>query len=132
MIGLDTGILVRYVTRDHATLFPLALEIISNHACFVSREAMMEMVFALESVYRKDRDEVAKALRAIVGLITATVESPGSTGRAIAWYEQGMDFGDAMILASSADAEKLASFDRDFQRLATRIGAAPRVEYFRA
>ena len=40
--------------------------------------------------------------------------------------------GDAMILASSAGAENVASFDRDFQRLASRIGATPRVVHFKA
>ncbi len=131
MISLDTSILVRYVTRDHARLSPLALEIITNNECFVSRAALMEMVFTLESVYRKDREEIATALRTVIGLTTITVESQGATGHAISWYADGMDFGDTMILASSAGADKLASFDRDFHRLATRIGAAPRVEYFK-
>lgn len=115
MISLDTSILVRYVTKDHARLSPLALEIITNNACFVSKAALMEMVFTLESVYRKGRDEIATALRTVIGLTTVTVEARGATGRAISWYAGGMDFGDAMILASSAGAAKLASFDRDFQ-----------------
>ena len=131
MISLDTSILVRYVTRDHARLSPLALELITNNECFVSKAALMEMVFTLESVYRKGREDIATALRTIIGLTTITVESRGATGHAISWYAEGMDFGDAMILASSTGADKLASFDRDFQRLATRIGAAPRVDYFK-
>lgn len=132
MISLDTSVLVRYVTGDHTKLSPLALEIITNNACFVSKAALMEMVFTLESVYRKGRDEIATALRTIMGLTTITAEAPGACGRAISWYADGMDFGDAMILASSAGADKLASFDRDFQRLAARIGAAPKVEHFKA
>jgi len=132
MISLDTSILVRYVTKDHARLSPLALDIIANNACFVSKAALMEMVFTLESVYRKGRDETATALRTIIGLTTVTVEARGATGHAISWYAEGMDFGDAMTLASSAGAAKVASFDRDFHRLATRLRAAPKVECFRA
>ena len=131
MISLDTSILVRYVTKDHARLSPLALKIITNNECFVSKAALMEMVFTLESVYRKGRGDIATALRTIIGLTTITVESQGVTGRAISWYEEGMDWGDAMILASAVGTDKLASFDRDFQRLATRIGAVPKVEYFK-
>ena len=131
MISLDTSVLVRYVTKDHARLSPLALEIITNNACFVSKAALMEMVFTLESVYRKGRDEIVTALRTIFGLTTVTVESQGAAAHAISWYAKGMDFGDAMILASSAGAENVASFDRDFQRLASRIGATPRVVHFK-
>lgn len=132
MISLDTSILVRYVTKDHARLSPLALEIITNNTCFVSKAALMEMVFTLESVYCKGRDEIVTALRTIFGLTTVTVESQGVTAHAISWYARGMDFGDAMILASSAGTENVASFDRDFQRLASRIGATPRVVHFKA
>ena len=132
MISLDTSVLLRYVTKDHARLSPLALAIITDNACFVSKAALMEMVFTLESVYRNSRDEIVTALRTIFGLTTVTVESQSVTAHAITWYAEGMDFGDAMILASSAGADKVATFDRDFQRLAARIGATPRVERFKA
>ena len=132
MISLDTSVLVRYVTKDHARLSPLALEIITNNACFVSKAALLEMVFTLESVYRKSRNEIVTALRTIFGLTTVSVESQGAAARAVSWYANGMDFGDAMILASSAGAENVASFDRDFQRLASRIGATPSVVHFKA
>ena len=130
MISLDTSVLVRYVTRDHARLSPLALTIIADNACFVSKAALMEMVFTLESVYRKSRADIVIALRTIFGLTTVTVESQSVTAHAITWYAEGMDFGDAMILASSADADKVATFDRDFQRLGAKIGVTPSIEHF--
>ncbi len=132
MISLDSSVLLRYVTKDHARLSPVALAILTNNACFISKAALMEMVFTLESVYRKNRDEIVTALRTLFGLTTVTIEAQSVTAHAITWYAQGMDFGDAMILASSGGADKVASFDRDFQRLVTRIGALPRVEYFKA
>ena len=46
--------------------------------------------------------------------------------------QQGHAISDAMILASSAGAENVASFDRDFQRLAARIGATPKVVHYKA
>ena len=132
MISLDSSVLLRYLTKDHARLSPLALAIITDNTCFVSNAALMEVAFTLESVYRSSRDEIVTALRTIFGLTTVTVESQSVTAHAITWYAEGMDFGDAMILASSAGADKVATFDRDFQRLAARIGATPRVEQFKA
>ncbi len=132
MISVDTSVLLRYVIKDHARLSPLALAIITDNACFVSKAALMEMVFTLESVYRKSRDEIVTALRTIFGLTTVTVESQSVTAHAITWYAGGMDFGDAMILASSAGLDKVATFDRDFQRLGVKIGATPKIEHFKA
>ena len=48
MISLDTSILLRYVTKDHARLSPLALAIITDNTCFVGKAALMEMVFTLD------------------------------------------------------------------------------------
>jgi predicted nucleic-acid-binding protein len=132
MISLDTSILVRYVTKDHPRLSPLALAIITDNPCFVSKAALLEMVFTLESVYRKSRNDIVTALHTIFGLTTVTVESQSVTAHAITWYAHGMDFGDAMILASSGGTDKLAAFDRNFQRLATKFGATPRIEHFKA
>lgn len=44
MISLDSSILLRYVTKDHARLCPVALAIITNNACFISKAALMEMI----------------------------------------------------------------------------------------
>ena len=41
MISLDTSVLVRYVTKDHARLSLLASEIITNNACFVSKATLL-------------------------------------------------------------------------------------------
>lgn len=54
-------------------------------------------------------------------------QSKAAVCRAIQWYEEGMDFGDALHLALSARDEKLLTFDRSLAKLAGKIGAAPGV-----
>lgn len=129
MISLDANILLRYVLRDHAELSPRALSIIAGNPCFISRAALTEMVYTLESYYRTPRGEACLALDTLLRLAHVTVEDRAVTERAVGWYRSGMDFGDAMIAASSHAAARVATFDRDFARLARKLRAVPPVEY---
>jgi predicted nucleic acid-binding protein len=55
------------------------------------------------------------------------VEDYLATARSVAWYEAGMDFADALTLASAFGQDHLATFDRDFARLAKKLSASPAV-----
>jgi len=129
MISLDANILLRYVLRDHTELSPRALSIIAGNPCFISRAALTEMVYTLESYYRTPRAEACLALDTLLRLTHVTVEDRAVTERAVEWYRSGMDFGDAMIAASSHAAARVATFDRDFAHLARKLRAVPPVEY---
>ena len=129
MIGIDTSILLRYLLKDDAALSPRALEIIAANDCFVTRAALTEVVYTLESYYRRSRAEVGRALDALLSLQRVSIEDRALTERALSWYKDGMDFGDAMIAASSHGSARVATFDRDFARLARRLRTAPPVEF---
>ena len=129
MIGIDTSILLRYLLKDDAALSPRALEIIAANDCFVTRAALTEVVYTLESYYRRSRAEVGRALDALLSLQRVSIEDRALTERALSWYKEGMDFGDAMIAASSHGSARVATFDRDFARLARRLRTAPPVEF---
>jgi predicted nucleic-acid-binding protein len=129
MIGIDTNIVLRYLLKDDPALSPRALEIIAGNDCFVSRAALTEVVYTLESYYRSSRAEIGRALDALLSVQRVTVEDRAVTERALSWYKAGMDFGDAMIAASSHGSASIATFDRDFARLARKLRTAPPVEF---
>jgi predicted nucleic-acid-binding protein len=129
MIGIDTNIVLRYLLKDDAALSPRALEIIAGNDCFVSRAALTEVVYTLESYYRSSRADIGRALNALLSVHRVTVEDRAVTERAVSWYKAGMDFGDAMIAASSHGSARVATFDRDFARLARKLRIAPPVEF---
>ena len=129
MIGIDTNIVLRYLLKDDPALSPRALEIIAGNDCFVSRAALTEVVYTLESYYRSSRADIGRALDALLSVQRVTVEDRAVTERALAWYKAGMDFGDAMIAASSHGSASVATFDRDFARLARKLRTAPPVEF---
>jgi predicted nucleic-acid-binding protein len=128
MISIDTSILLRYLLKDDQLLSPRALAIITGNDCFVSRAALTEVVYTLESYYRSPRADICRALEALLAVKRVTVEDPAVTERTISWYKGGMDFGDAMIAASSHQCLRVDTFDRDFSRLARKLRASPSVE----
>ncbi len=129
MISIDTNILLRFLMKDDPVLSPQPLEIIAANDCFVSHAALTEVVYTLESYYRSSRADIGHALDALFSLHHLTVEDRAVTERAVAWYKSGMDLGDAMIAASSHGAEHVATFDRDFARLARKLRTTPPVEF---
>ena len=83
----------------------------------------------LESYYRSPRVDVCRALAALLSLERVTVEDRAVTERAVSWYKGGMDFGDAMIAASSHGSARVETFDRDFARLARKLRTVPPVQF---
>ena len=129
MIGIDTNIVLRFLLKDDPSLSPRALEIIAANDCFVTRAALTEVVYTLESYYGSPRADIGRALDALLSLQRVSIEDRAVTERAVSWYKAGMDFGDAMIAASSHGSVRVETFDRDFARLARKLRTAPPVEF---
>ena len=129
MIGIDTNIVLRYLLKDDPVLSPRALEIIAANDCFVTRAALTEVVYTLESYYRSSCADIGRALDALLSVQRVSIEDRAVTERAVSWYKAGMDFGDAMIAASSHGSARVKTFDRDFARLARKLRTAPPVEF---
>lgn len=129
MIGIDTSIVLRYLLKDDPALSPRALQIIATNDCFVTRAALTEVVYTLESYYRSPRADIGRALDALLSLQRVSIEDRAVSERAVSWYKEGMDFGDAMIAASSHGSARVVTFDRDFARLARKLRTAPAVEF---
>jgi predicted nucleic-acid-binding protein len=129
MISIDTSILLRYLLKVDPVPSPRALEIVASNDCFVTRAALTEAVYTLESYYRSSPLDIGRALDALLSLQRVSIEVRAVPERAVSWYKGGMDFGDAMIAASSHGTAHVATFDRDFARLARKLRTAPPVEF---
>jgi predicted nucleic-acid-binding protein len=129
MIGIDTNIVLRYLLKDDPALSPRALEIIATNDCFVTRAALTEVVYTLESYYRSTRADIGRALDGLLSLQRVSIEDRAVTERAVSWYKAGMDFGGAMIAASSHGAVRIETFDRNFARLARKLATTPPVKF---
>lgn len=126
MIAVDTNVVVRVLTNDDPEQAAAVAALLEREAVFLPLSVVLETEWVLRSVYGLDRRVVVSALRRFLGIPTVTTESAGRIGQALAWYEEGFDFADALHLASASEvgAERLATFDGRFRLLAEESATA--------
>jgi predicted nucleic-acid-binding protein len=87
----------------------------------------LETVWVLgsKSGYNWNRALVLERLRHLMGVPNIYTEDSQNVVKALEWYEQGMDFADALHLSGSIVQEKFATFDKGFinsaQKLQTEV-----------
>jgi predicted nucleic acid-binding protein len=122
MLAVDTNVIVRYLTGDHPIQSAQARALIDREDVFVCTTVLLETEWVLRSVFDYTTGQIVSALHAFAGLPRVTIEAPRLTAQALEWTVSGMDFADALHLASTAKCDGFVSFDRRFARTANRLG----------
>ncbi|WP_288429941.1 type II toxin-antitoxin system VapC family toxin [uncultured Agrobacterium sp.] len=122
MIAVDTNIIVRYLTADHAEQSPRARAIIDGQPVFVAVTVALETEWVLRSAYGYSRVVAANAIRAFLGLPTVTIEDADLVATSLDLAEDGMDFGDALHLVRTMQCDGFVTFDRKFVKAAQTAG----------
>ena len=112
MHAVDTNVIVRCLARDDARQSPIARDFVDSHEVLVLSSVLIECEWVMRSVHRLSPVQIAALLRQFVGLPTVSIEQPQIVAQALEWFEQGMDFADAIHLANCEDCEAFATFDR--------------------
>ena len=123
MKGLDTNVLVRYLTLDDPAQAEKATAVIegaarSGEPLWVSPVVLCEVVWVLEAAYRLGRDEILTALEAILRTAQLHFEDKDVLWQALADFREGPgDFADYVIGRSGAALRCTATvtFDRDLR-----------------
>ncbi len=122
MLGIDTNLIVRYLTGDHPRQSQRARKLIDGQPVFAAVTVILEVEWVLRSTYGYGAADVAQALRAFAGLPTVTVEDEPAVATALDLAEKGIDFADALHLIKSAHCDGFASFDRRLIKAAKAAG----------
>ncbi len=123
MISLDTNVLIRVLTADEPRQLKAALAVLrSGQPLWVCKTVLLETEWVLRYTYKLSREAILAGLQGILGYRALQVESRGTILQALRLYEKGMDFADALHLASSADADRFATFDRELAKVAKAHG----------
>jgi len=124
MIAVDTNILARYLLNDDRKQAQIAAAIVEGDEDLTAPVTVfLELVWVLESC-GNTRAEVARALRLLLGLPNFKPREAESLWFALASFDRGMDFADALHLALSAADKKFVTFDRHLAKLARNIGTS--------
>jgi len=125
MIGLDTNVLVRYLTQDDPIQSLKATEIIERRLTegnpgFVSIVAMVETVWVLDRAYNLAAHEIAAAVEGMLQADVLVVEYEQEVFTAMIALKEGQgSFADAIIAALGAKAgcSCTLTFDHEALRL---------------
>ena len=122
MTGIDTNLLVRIITLDNDEQASRATQFLDAEQSFIPKTVLLETEWVLRSTYGLQPRIIANSLRGVIGRANTTVEAEDAVTQALAWFEDGMDFADAMHLASIPDDYKFATFDNRLRRKLRAIG----------
>ena len=125
MIGLDTNVLIRYLTQDDTIQSRQATEIIERRLTkgspgFISVVTMVETVWVLDRVYGLSNYEIAAAVERILQADTLHVQNEQESFTAMtALKTRAGSFSDALIgaLGAWAGCTVTLTFDKKTKRL---------------
>ena len=125
MRAVDTNILIRLVTKDDPAQAKRAQALFSKQTIFIPKTVLLETAWVLQYVYDYEKYTILHALRGILGLSNVKMEDPLTVAHALAWMEGGLDFADALHVASSQPAQTFVTFDEKLQKKAKTLTAIP-------
>jgi predicted nucleic-acid-binding protein len=125
MIGLDTNILVRFITQDDPQQSAVANDVLETRMTaeepgFVSVVAMAETAWVLNRSYRLPDGDVAAAIERVLQTDNLVVEHEQAVFTAMIAIKEGLgNFADALI--GALGAESGCRYTLTFDRRALRI-----------
>ena len=121
MLAVDTNLIVRLVINDDPQQVERAVKVFQSRAIFIPKSVLLETEWVLRYSYSLDRATIERSIHNIIRLPNVTVEDEGQVSRALSWYADGIDFADALHLASSAGARRFMTFDEKFVKRSKRL-----------
>jgi predicted nucleic-acid-binding protein len=89
----------------------------------VPKTVLLETEWVLRHGYVIGREVIAQSFQKLLGIPNVKSEDPQAVSQGLRWYQEGLDFADALHLASSAKADRFATFDKDFVKKASKLGS---------
>jgi len=116
MTGLDTNVLVRYLTQDDDAQFMAALALLNRKGAnfFVTEMVFVELDWVLSTVYDWSCEEVADTFARLLTIQNLIVPSEIKILAALKAVRRGADLSDELIVAGNKDAgcKDFATFDK--------------------
>ncbi|BCL34339.1 PIN domain-containing protein [Nostoc sp. MS1] len=117
MIGLDTNILVRYLTKDDENQWMQATEIIEGgEQCFITNIVLCELTWVLRNKpYQFNKTEITHTIELMLQCEIFELENRSVVYQALQRFKQGnADFSDYLIgaIAQNYNCSSTATFDK--------------------
>ena len=104
MIGLDTNVLVRYITQDDPAQAPLAASVIEEQCTteapgYVNQIVLCELVWVLKRCYNSSTHQALQVIEQIMRTAQLQVQDPQVVWKALKQAQSGQaDFADCLSI----------------------------------
>jgi|JRYK01.1.fsa_nt_gb predicted nucleic acid-binding protein len=123
MIAVDTNVLARLIVGDDPDQAKRATALFRHKEVYIPKTVLLELEWVLRGAYRIERPLILKALLGLLGLPNVSAEDGARVASALRDYASGLDFADALHLASSIEAERFVTFDEKLRKRAKSLKA---------
>lgn len=127
MVSIDTNIVVRLLVNDDPLQTARAVALFKANKIFITKTVVLESEWVLRAVYGLDRKKVNASIRALISIEDVVIEDDAELFAALEAHSGGMDFADALHVASSRRADKFATFDTALRTRALKQNIQPLV-----
>jgi predicted nucleic-acid-binding protein len=120
MTGIDTNVVVRYITQDDPVQSAAATKLMeslsANRPGFVAMIVVVDLVWVLQSCYKARRNEIARALETLLRSKELIVENADLVWQALRRFASGnADFADCLVerCGHLAGCDHTVTFDQN-------------------
>jgi predicted nucleic acid-binding protein len=121
VLAVDTSVIVRYLTPPRRRAVREGKCADQRRGCVRLHDSAARNRMGAAPRLSVQRERVIAAFGAFAGLPRVTLEDPALTAKALDWTRRGMDFADALHLATAQGCEAFVSFDRRLAATASAI-----------
>ena len=137
MKAVDTNVIVRLMIEDDLAQAEFARIIFreqERETIFISKTVLLEAEWVLRGGYKVPKARILESFEALLGLANVMVEAPTVVRNALDWAQDGLDFADALHLASVPRAEEgdgerriFLTFDHDLASKSAAVRGAAQI-----
>jgi predicted nucleic-acid-binding protein len=125
VIGLDTNVVIRYLTQDDAKQAALATKLFEHTLSveqpgFIGLITLCEIAWVLAECYETDKPKIRTVMEGLLGSKQIVVEDTELVWKALrAWEKSSADFSDALMgqALGARGCDKIVTFDKSAARL---------------
>ena len=126
MVAADTNVVIRLLTADEPRQTAQARRLFETETIFLAKTVLLEAEWVLRRLYWFDRPAINSALMAFLSLPNVRCEDEPLLRQALGWNRHGLDFADALHLASNGRSSWFATFDLAMLKTSKVTGLAVR------
>ncbi len=121
MIGIDTNVLVRYLTADDKAQFEIAAKLLEKESSLhVGLIVLCELLWILDACYHLSHEQQCHTLKALLSVRQLVFEKRAIVQKSVEIFEESsVDFSDILIglLNQENGCPHTATFDKKLKKL---------------